>query len=198
MNRATRYTCGMSLSLRPPVLDDAETVAELHVRSWQTGYGDLMPADFLAAQNPEYRARQYRDGWENPDYAHVRGLVAERHGQVVGFVRYGPYRTTHEAGWSAVDPSQGGEVYALYVHPDHWGIGAGGQLLQAAVAELTAADQTPVRVWTLSGNDRTLRFYRRHGFVSDGEVKLISLGQREKIDLPEERMTLAMPEQPLP
>src|SRR6266508_1979185 len=83
----------MSLSLREPRLADAERIAELHVRSWQVGYQGLMPADFLAALEPAYRARQYRDSWENPDFAHVRGLVADVDGPLVGLVRYGPYRT---------------------------------------------------------------------------------------------------------
>ncbi len=180
----------MSLSLREPRLADAERIAELHVRSWQVGYQGLMPADFLAALEPAYRARQYRDSWENPDFAHVRGLVADVDGQLVGFVRYGPYRTGHELGWAAVDPTAGGEVYALYVDPTRWQEGAGGALLEAALADLLATGLTPIRLWTLRGNARALRFYQRHGFVLDGETQPLELGQKDKIVRLEDRLTL--------
>jgi ribosomal protein S18 acetylase RimI-like enzyme len=181
----------MSVSLREPTLADAERVAEVHVRSWKVGYRDLMPADFLAALEPAYRAKQYRDSWGHPDFAHVCGLVAESDGQLVGFVRYGPYRTAHELGLKAVDPQAGGEVYALYVDPSRWQVGAGGALLEAAVTELIASDLTPIYAWTLHGNARALRFYQRHGFVLDGHTQPIQLGQDDKIERLEDRLTLA-------
>lgn len=179
------------MKLRRPAYEDCEALAQVHVASWRAGYRDLMPADFLAAQDPAVRAQQRRDSWHDPDYAHVRGFVAEVDGELVGFVHYGPYRISHDAGWAAVDPNGGGEVYALYVHPDHWGSGAGRELLTAAVTDLLRAAQTPVRIWTLVGNERALRFYKRHGFVADGIRKIIILGTEPKIELPEERLTLA-------
>ncbi|MGH3646785.1 MAG: GNAT family N-acetyltransferase [Micromonosporaceae bacterium] len=178
------------VKLRRPAYEDCAGVARAHVASWQVGYRGLMPADFLAAQDPEARTQQRRDSWHDPDYAHVRGFVAEVDGQIVGFVNYGPYRKSHDRGWAAVDPNGGGEVYALYVDPDHWGCGAGAELLDAAVTDLLQAAETPVRVWSLTGNERALRFYRRHGFVSDGKTQMIRIGLDPTIELPEERLTL--------
>lgn len=178
------------LRLRAPRFEDIDRLAEVHVRSWQVGYRDLLPADFLAGLDPTWRARQRREAWNHPDYAHVRGLLAERDGEVVGFVHYGPYRDSHEIGWAAADPAADGEVYALYVHPDAWGCGAGSRLLKAAVADLVASRFVPVRLWTLRDNTRTIRFYRRHGFRPDGVQQPIRLGPDRSVVLPEERFTL--------
>ncbi|MGH3715848.1 MAG: GNAT family N-acetyltransferase [Micromonosporaceae bacterium] len=186
------------LTIRRPVYSDCDGLARVHVASWQAGYRDLMAPEFLAAQDPEVRARQRRDSWHDPDYAHVRGFVAVNGGAVdgddiVGFVNYGPYRSSHERGWAAVDPNGGGEVYALYVHPDHWGAGVGGTLLDAAVTDLRETGETPVRIWTLVGNDRALRFYQARGFALDGTRQLITLGWGRKLELPEQRLTLTEP-----
>jgi GNAT superfamily N-acetyltransferase len=179
----------MSVSLREPTLADSEQIAEVHVRSWQVGYQGLMPDDFLAALDPAYRVRQYRDSWGRPEYAHVRGLVAETDGHITGFVRYGPYRIGAEPS-STVDPQAGGEVYALYVDPSRWREGAGGALLEAAAADLLATGLTPIYVWTLRGNARAVKFYQHHGFVLDGESRPIELGHTEKIVRLEDRLTL--------
>ncbi len=178
------------LRLRAPRFEDIDRLAEVHVRSWQVGYRDLLPADLLASLDPEWRARQRRDAWNNLDFAHVRRLLAERDGDVVGFVHYGPYWDSHEGGWAGTDPAAGGEVYALYVHPDAWRCGAGSRLLRAAVADLTTAELVPVRLWTLRDNTRTIQFYRRHGFRPDGTRRPVRLGPDQSVELPAERFTL--------
>ncbi|MGH3740260.1 MAG: GNAT family N-acetyltransferase [Micromonosporaceae bacterium] len=179
--------------VRPQRQDDIDALAEVHVRSWQAGYQGLMPADFLAAQDPAWRARQRRESWGRPDFAHVRGLVAEEvaTGSVVGFANFGPGRAGDKRGWSAGDlaTDSEGELYALYVHPDHWGRGAGGLLLDAALDGLRDAGLTPIRIWVLDGNTRALSAYRTRGFAPDGAKQLISLGQHDKIDLPEVRLS---------
>ena len=48
---------------------DALAVAEVHVRSWQTGYRRLLPDAYLDSLRPEDRAARYtfdRDGTDDP------------------------------------------------------------------------------------------------------------------------------------
>jgi len=161
--------------LRPLRYQDIDRLAEVHVRSWQVGYQDLLPVDFLAGLDPAWRARQLRESWNHPDHAHVRSLIAEQAGEILGFVRYGPSQSSHRTGCTAVTAPVGSEVYALYVHPDHWGTGVGGRLLDAAVAELVSSGLTPVQVWILRGNTRAAEFYQRHGFVPDSATQSIQL-----------------------
>ena len=52
----------MAARLREARRGDELGVAELHVRSWQEAYGELMPAEFLAALDPRDRAGRYTFG----------------------------------------------------------------------------------------------------------------------------------------
>jgi len=45
--------------LRPAVPDDALAVAQMHVRTWQVAYRDLLPAEFLDQLRPVDRAAIY-------------------------------------------------------------------------------------------------------------------------------------------
>jgi GNAT superfamily N-acetyltransferase len=51
---------------------------------------------------------------------------------IVGYAGLGPER-------DEAAPPRTGELYALFVHPDWWGIGAGHALTEAALADLRAA-----------------------------------------------------------
>jgi ribosomal protein S18 acetylase RimI-like enzyme len=71
-----------------------------------------------------------------------------------------------------------GEVYAVYVDPTVWGVGIGSDLMQVAMGDLDAAT-TSVTLWVLADNDQGRHFYERCGFVADGCIKKVSIGDRE-------------------
>jgi GNAT superfamily N-acetyltransferase len=121
--------------VRDVVESDVETVARVHWLSSNTAYG--RHDDF------ERRLQQSRDAFEL-DY--VRMLVAEDRGEIVGLANVG------------VD-----ELYALYVHPDHWGSAAGQALLERA-HELLAETCEEARLTVLAANPRARRFYERNGW----------------------------------
>jgi ribosomal protein S18 acetylase RimI-like enzyme len=116
-----------------------------------------MPDDFLDGLRPEERAaswerRLHRERDPGPL------LVAEDDGRVVGFALLGP----------AQDPDDGGQLYAINVDPDHWGMGAGRALLAAAQAELARLGYAEAVLWVLPGNARARRFYELAGWADDG------------------------------
>ena len=88
---------------------------------------------------------------------------------VGGFVNCGPYRIDQDS--ARRDRLQGGEIYAIYVDPQHWGTGAGRALMAAALSHLAGEGLSPVRLWVLADNHRARRFYERHGFTADGTTK---------------------------
>ena len=85
-------------------------------------------------------------------------IVAEVDGKVVGFVSVGASRS---------DDAEG-ELYAIYVHPDHWGTGVGRELMQAGEAELRRLGHRRVILWVLDDNPRARRFYELAGWTADG------------------------------
>jgi GNAT superfamily N-acetyltransferase len=135
---------------------DASAVAAVHVRSWQVGYRGLLPAEYLDALQPEDRARHYRFGDLDPRRPST--IVALEAGAICGFASTGP----------CGDADDTGELLALYVDPDSWGLGIGRTLLLEARARLTQRGFGRAILWVLAGNERAERFYRADGWTNNG------------------------------
>ena len=83
-------------------------------------------------------------------------FVAEGERGIVGFVNVGESR----------DLPGEGELYAIYVHPDDWGSGAGPALMRVAHDWLDRRFSSAV-LWVFEDNPRARRFYEREGWVAD-------------------------------
>jgi GNAT superfamily N-acetyltransferase len=138
--------------IRRAEAEDAEPVARVHVRAWQEAYAHIFPAGELASLSVERRAEVFR---------RFPPLVAVVDGAVVGFVGVGASR----------DDDAGGEVYAIYVCPAHWGKGIGRELIRAAEEELRDLGYGDAILWVLDDNPRARRFYEAAGWWLDGETR---------------------------
>lgn len=145
-----------TLTCRPARVEDLRAVTTLHIRSWQRAYRGLLPQHHLDSLNIEEAIDRRARNWPDPG-----SHVAERHGQVVGWLALGPYR-----GEDA--PAGSGEIYALYVDPPFWSAGIGGALLSYGLPLLAEQQLAPVFLWVLRENMRARRFYERRGFIADG------------------------------
>ena len=132
-----------------------------------------MPQDFLDAMDPVAIAAAWADSIAA---GRSRLHVAVRDNQIIGYAGIGPERAPGA-------PPNTGELYALFVHPDHWGTGAGRALADAACADLRAVGCTSVQLWVLEANIRARTFYMRYGFTETPDRTYSSLG-----NLPEIRM----------
>jgi len=140
--------------IRPGTPADAEAVALVQVRSWQAGYAHALPADRLSALSVDERAEMHR---RHPP------LVAELDGEIVGYVSVG--RTYDDEG--------DGELYAIYVHPGHWGTGFGRALIEAGEERLRELGHRDAHLWVLDDNPRARRFYEAAGWTTDGTERRI-------------------------
>lgn len=155
------------LSIRTVLATDIPAVARLHVAVWQAAYRGLLPDDYLDALSVERRVSM----WHSIVAAEqAPSLVAADAGGIVGFLLGGPVRD-EDAGGAMI-----GEVYAIYVAPDHWGAGVGAMLMRHGLASLLAQGYQEVVVWVLRGNVRAINFYGRMGFQPDGAEKTDSRG----------------------
>jgi GNAT superfamily N-acetyltransferase len=145
-------------SVREARPDDAAGVAAVHVRSWQAAYRGLLPDDYLDALRPEDRMARYTFGATDPDVPTT--VVAVDEGLICGFATTGPARSD--------DSDDTGELLALYVGPDHWGLGVGRSLMADARARLSRRGFSDALLWVLVGNARAERFYRIDGWRRDG------------------------------
>jgi ribosomal protein S18 acetylase RimI-like enzyme len=181
------------LTVRPALIDDADQIARLHVRAWQWAYAGIMPDETLAALDVDARAARWRDTFASSTAAEVR--VATHDGQLRGFASFGPYRLAQDR---ANPDDRYGEVYAIYVDPDHVGAGTGQVLMDAAVHRLAERGWQEIRLWVLEANLRARRFYERYGFAIDpgpDGYAAISIDRpgAGPVDLPEVRYRLLRP-----
>ncbi|MGW3803053.1 GNAT family N-acetyltransferase [Streptomyces clavifer] len=139
---------------------DCDAVAEIRVRGWQAAYAGLVPQAYLdamdVAREAELRRRTFAAGGPQ---VHAVSLAADS--AVTGWACYGPCR-------DAGAPSGRGELYALYVHPERIGTGAGRALLSELTARAATAGFHEMALWVLRDNTRARRFYERAGFLPDG------------------------------
>jgi GNAT superfamily N-acetyltransferase len=156
------------VQVRPATLNDAEAIATVHVRSWQSAYRGLMPDDLLDSLSVERRAAAWRSimkadaGWNAL-------LVLEDGEGIEGFAHLCAARF-------AGAPAQTGEITAIYLEPALWGRGAGRALMDAAVQCLAEEGFTEAILWVLVGNERARRFYEAAGWACDGTEKSERVG----------------------
>jgi len=153
--------------VRPAILRDAKAIADVHVASARAAYADILPEDQLRALAPSTREAKWREAIE---FSEPQVQVAVLGEEVVGFVGYDRSRDPKT-------PSTTGEIWALYVKPEHWDKGVGVALWDAARDGLEEEGCTLVTAWVPLRNDRALRFYELAGFKREMKTaKTTSLG----------------------
>jgi GNAT superfamily N-acetyltransferase len=142
-------------SVRRATPGDARAIAEVQVETWRTAYQGVVPQEVLDGLDVGEREQMWERASGND---RVAVFVAERDGQIAGFVSVGPCR----------DLDGTGELYAIYVRPGAWSTGTGLALMEAAVPWL--AERWPEAVlWVAKENPRARRFYELYGWKADRE-----------------------------
>lgn len=139
----------MPFTIRAPRPDEAEALAELHLRTWEETYSGRFPP---SAWGPDARAQRIRM-WTaicTEPRSDWRTAVAEVDGEPIGIAHSGIDDDGHRLLW------------LVYVLAGHHGTGAGQALLDAVLGD------EPARLWVLDGNARAIAFYERNGFRDDG------------------------------
>lgn len=152
-------------------LDDARTIAEVHVRSWQQAYKNLLPDTYLGTLSVDKREELWLDVLACPN---SNVLIASEDFNIVGFLSYGASRDKKNDAPTA-------EIMALYVAPEYWHKGIGKALWQACREDLSATGYQSVVLWVVAGNLLGINFYeamgfqQEHGMVEPLELACISL-----------------------
>lgn len=150
-------TSNLAPMLRAATVDDALAICELHVAAWKRAYRGIVPDRVLDALTVESKLDQRRALLAANER---RNFVAEQGGVVIGWSAFG---TSRDA-----DANGAGELYAIYVHPRHWGCGAGRALLAASETGLLEDGFERAALWVLRDNSRTRSFYEFNGWSHDG------------------------------
>lgn len=129
-----------ALRLRPYEAADEEAAIALWRRTWQVAY----PAIDFAAREAWWRAR-----WEIELVPRAQVVVAERGADLLGFV------TIDDRGY----------LDQLVVGPEAWGTEVAAQLMD----EAKRLSRSGISLLVNADNARAIGFYRKHGFVDDGD-----------------------------
>ena len=129
------------ISLRPYTHADEDAAIELWRRTWNAAYPRI---DFSA------RVDWWRERWRTELVPVATIGVAERDGQMIGFVTVDP-RTRY--------------LDQIVVAPEAWGSGVAAALL----AEARRLSPTGLDLTVNTDNARALRFYEKQGFAITGE-----------------------------
>jgi GNAT superfamily N-acetyltransferase len=158
----------VNATIRPGLPDDADMIADAHVRAWQVAYRGIVQDSFL--DSPAF-ALARRDGWRRtlsgdlPDGWDVdhRVLVPVVDDCVVGFGHIGRERIDVDDDPNGFTLGDEGELYSFYLHPDAWGSGIAPALIDACHGALRKRFSTAC-LWVLRENPRARRFYEREGW----------------------------------
>jgi ribosomal protein S18 acetylase RimI-like enzyme len=96
--------------------------------------------------------------------------VAEQGGALLGFLTLGGCRDAD------VDRETTGEIWGIYLAPQHWRKGVGTLLCRHGERTLKARAYRSATLWVFAGNDQARRFYEAMGFQADGASRTLNPG----------------------
>lgn len=155
------------VTIRRATPEDAPALARVQVDSWRVAYRGLVPDSHLDGLDCDRRSQRFRESLAaGSEETHL----AEREGEVLGFLTLGACRD------SDVDPQTTGEIWGIYLAPQHWRKGIGRALCQHGEQFLRSRGYTQAALWVFEGNPRARRFYEAMGFEPDGASRVLNPG----------------------
>jgi len=153
--------------IRPAETTDALALARVHVDSWRVAYRGLVPDTALDSLSYESSAGRFRDAIATQQ---EETYCADESGVILGFVTLGACR---DADLNSVIS---GEIWGLYLSPEHWRKGIGTILCRHAENLLAARQHRQAVLWVFEANDQARRFYEEMGFELAGAAKPLLVG----------------------
>ena len=98
--------------IRPATPNDAEGLAEVRVKSWQTAYKDLLPDEVLESLDIAKNTARFLERLDNPEKHTCEDWLCEQDDTIIGWLSWMPCRD-HD-----VDPTAVAELLAVYVLPE--------------------------------------------------------------------------------
>lgn len=154
--------------MRDAVEDDRDALVDVFLGCWTQTYLATMPVALVTAMTHERAERFWAGAIASAAPSELivaeasSALVAETPSAVLGVTRW----------WIEPSNPPTGYVASLYVAPSAQGGGVGALLLDAATRSMAAAGATSARLWVFRDNAPAISFYRRHGWLPDGQVRV--------------------------
>ena len=152
--------------IRLAVRADAPDMAEVHMRSWEAAYKDIVPEEYIREKNALRPAL-----WERVlSEANTTQYIIKKGGKTAGMIGIGPSR----------DEDAGSDVYelmGLYLLPEYFRQGIGSQAMEFAFDKARELDKKIMTVWLMADNLNAKSFYEKCGFTKDGKSRISERGR---------------------
>jgi ribosomal protein S18 acetylase RimI-like enzyme len=143
----------MQSRIRKATKRDATFIARVEIETYRSTYGGILPESYLSTLSVEEQKKAWiRRLKERGTFILVS--EDEETGKIFGFIYAGPARKH--------DPDHRGEVYAIYILPEHQRAGIGRTLIRSAAASLSRMGIHSLLIWVLSANPAR-KFYAALG-----------------------------------
>ncbi|MFL5784696.1 MAG: GNAT family N-acetyltransferase [Bacteriovoracaceae bacterium] len=140
------------MKIRNVKLSDIKALAVIHYECWMKTYSGILPEKYLQSLTLASFEKRWTSGMAVND--DVIRLVSLENSQPIGFIVGLENRFPEKC------PEADGEIWALYVDPDHWAKGHGKKLFEEFKKRLKRKN---ILVWVLAANTRGRKFYEAMG-----------------------------------
>lgn len=154
----------ISIRLAKPA--DAPDMAEIHARSWEAAYKDIIPADYIKMKNATRPALFKRIITEDNKNQYV--ILAD--GKTVGIMCVARPQDDDL-------PDSFFELHGIYLHPDYYRMGIGTKAIEFAFDLARSLGKKQMSLWVFAENTNSIRFYEKCGFAADGKTKIYNFGK---------------------
>lgn len=155
--------------IRRALQGDEESIASVHIKSWQEAYKGIVPQEYLD-QLPS-KLDDHITMWTGVIANPQRWTwIAENSNGIVGFILFGPPRDKERDGFI--------ELGAIYLLFSEKGKGIGFELLSSGFKKMRELGYGKAYCWVLENNP-TIKFYERTGAEFLGQVKEDEIGGKK-------------------
>jgi ribosomal protein S18 acetylase RimI-like enzyme len=155
------------MELRLATAADVPAIARVHLDSWRVTYRGLVSESFLQGRTREQTEERWRDFLATTS---SETYLVQSGDKTVGILTLGGARDAD------VNAARTGEIWGLYLLPEHWRKGIGRQVMAEAEHLLKSRDYEVAVLWVLEANDPARRFYEAMGFAVDRASKDVDMG----------------------
>jgi GNAT superfamily N-acetyltransferase len=156
--------------------ENAYDYTACHIECWRGAYRGIIPDEYLAGVSADIEERTERLRKNLSELAGAFSYYyAAVDGKMIGRLIIGESRDD--------DKPDAGEIGAIYLLREYWGMGLGRQLMQFAIDTLQDMGYHEIILWALEENARALRFYEKAGFAFDCTKKGITIGKKPLVEV---------------
>ena len=155
---------------------DSLDIANIHFTSWSATYAKLLPESYIRQNNNlAAKIEMWQELIAHPDVTVWQAYDNKNSDSSVGFISY--YN-------KGVDY----DITTLYILPDYQSLGIGSQLMTGALTNIVesncdANDRFNLSLWVLKTNVAAINFYKKFGFIPNGESSEASFEGNKIVDI---------------